>query len=199
LLSQGWFLYGFEMAGEACCDERQKTKHYGVSSDCLTAIEPILPLMINVGPQFPRMVSITLHVIAADHRSQGRKTCSHNHSFPIINPVRRRAISKVEGVSRVEFEIQRKQIFTARTSVMHWSHSGVLFEVTGPTATLTPLGTSISIEFPTIMVHETHTSSQHEHNVGVQPHGDRGELLSSSSGFQQGANLVRPSKRFVLP
>jgi len=49
LLSPGRFLYGFDMAGKACCDERQKTKHYGVSSDCLTAIEPILPLMINVG------------------------------------------------------------------------------------------------------------------------------------------------------
>ena len=75
---------------------------------------------------------------------------------------------------------------------MCWSHSGVLFEFTGSTATLTPLGTPISIEFVTSMVHETHISSQHKHNVGVQPHGDRGELFSSSGGLQ-GANLVWPS------
>jgi len=58
----------------------------------------------------------------------------------------------------------------------------------GCQATLTSLGISIPIEFLTSVVHETHTLSQHEHNVGIQPHGDRGELFSSSGGLKQSAN-----------
>ena len=35
--------------------------------------------------------------------------------------------------------------------------------------------------------------AQREHSVGVQAHGDRGELFPSDSGVQQGADRVRPS------
>ena len=98
-LSPGWFLYRFNMAGKACCDERQKTKHYGVSSYCLAAIEPILPLMINVGPQFPRMVNVALWVIATARRCQGRKT-KFSQSFLRNNPLSTQGDPKI----RTSFE-----------------------------------------------------------------------------------------------
>lgn len=87
--------------------------------------------------------------------------------FPIIIPSRCRAISRVEGVSRVEFEISGSKIFSVnvRDALVTFGCALRGYRACGyPNATG-------DIDSLTSMVRETGISSQHEHNVGIRPHG----------------------------
>ena len=76
---------------KACCDEHQKDKTLWSKirdSDYLAAFESILPLMINVGAQFPRMASFALRVITQPPTDiRAAKTISRDHPSAIISPL----------------------------------------------------------------------------------------------------------------